>query len=345
MNEKNVKRRSWVSVLIVVGLIIVFLVLVDIGAVIDELKNADWGYLALAVSFLLAGFFIQAIRWRYLLRNLPRLPYTFHTLNIATMTNLMTFIPSIPTRVFLMGENEKVTIPQATSSITIAFILDLVMKILAIMGLILLRSDPSSTGMTIFLYLIIVIVIFAGIILLATNIDKIATRFTPLLGRLSFLKDEQAERLMSGLAEGLSEVGSTRQLSIALAYSLSAWICFVVFFVIGLLAFNIEQPLGDLIMAVIAAIIFINPTGPYLPGIFNVLLVAPMTLVSEIDVEALFAFSLVIYALLLVVWVGLGAWGLRYFNIRLSDLRQWVSEGIEQLSSTDNAAEQIPSET
>ena len=301
MNEKNVKRRSWVSVLIVVGLIIVFLVLVDIGTVIDELKNADWGYLALAVAFLLAGFFIQAIRWRYLLRNLPRLPYTFHTLNIATMTNLMTFIPSIPTRVFLMGENEKVTIPQATSSITIAFILDLVMKILAIMGLILLRSDPSSTGMTIFLYLIIVIVIFAGIILLATNIDKIATRFTPLLGRLSF--------------------------------------------VIGLLAFNIEQPLGDLIMAVIAAIIFINPTGPYLPGIFNVLLVAPMTLVSEIDVEALFALSLVIYALLLVVWVGLGAWGLRYFNIRLSDLRQWVSEGIEQLSSTDNAAEQIPSET
>ena len=98
-------------------------------------------------------------------------------------------------------------------------------------------------------------------------------------------------------------------------------------------------------MAVIAAIIFINPTGPYLPGIFNVLLVAPMTLVSEIDVEALFAFSLVIYALLLVVWVGLGAWGLRYFNIRFSDLRQWVSEGIEQLSSTDNAAEQIPSET
>lgn len=56
MNEKNVKRRSWVSVLIVVGLIIVFLVLVDIGAVIDELKNADWGYLALAVSYLLAGF-------------------------------------------------------------------------------------------------------------------------------------------------------------------------------------------------------------------------------------------------------------------------------------------------
>ena len=219
------------------------------------------------------------------------------------------------------------------------------MKILAIMGLILLRSDPSSAGMTIFLYLIIVIVIFAGIILLAANIDKIVTRFTPLLGRLSFLKEEQAERLMSGLAEGLSEVGSTRQLSIALTYSLSAWICFLVFFVIGLLAFNIEQPLGDLIMAVIAALIFINPTGPYLPGIFNILLVIPMALVSDIDVESLFAFSLVIYAILLIVWFGLGAWGLRYFNIRFSDLRQWVSEGIEQLRSTNNAVEQIPSET
>ena len=345
MNEKNVKRRSWISILIVVGLIIVFLVLVDIEAVIDELKNADWGYLALAVAFLLAGYFIQAIRWRYLLRNLPRLPYTFHTLNIATMTNLMTFIPSIPTRVFLMGENEKVTIPQATSSITIAFILDLVMKVLAIMGLILLRSDPTSSGMTIFLYLIIVIVIFAGIILLASNIDKIVTQLTPLLGRLPFLKEEQAERLMSGLAEGLSEVGSPRQLSIALAYSLFAWICFLIFFVIGLLAFNIEKPMEELITGVMAALILINPTGPYLPGIFNVLLVAPMALVSDIDVEALFAFSLVIYAFLLVVWVGLGAWGMRYFNICFSDLRQWVSEGIEQLRSTDNAVEPVPSET
>jgi uncharacterized protein (TIRG00374 family) len=345
MNEENVKRRSWVSVLIVVGLIIVFLVLVDIEAVIDELKNADWGYLTLAVAFLLAGFFIQAMRWRYLLRKLPRLPYTFHTLNIATMTNLMTFIPSIPIRAYLMGENEKVTIPQATSSLTIAFILDLVMKILVIMGLILLRSDPTSSGVTILLYLLIVTVIFAGVLLLATNIDKIVTRLTPLLGRLSFLKEEQAERLTSGLAEGLSEVGSTRQLSIALAYSLFAWICFLIFFVIALLAFNIEQPLGDLIMAVMAGLILINPTGPYLPGMFNVLLVAPMALVSDIDVEALFAFSLVIYAILLVVWVGLGAWGLRQFNIHFSDLRQQVSEGIEQLRSAEDADEPVPSET
>jgi uncharacterized membrane protein YbhN (UPF0104 family) len=84
MNEKNIKRRSWVSLLIVVGLVIVFLVLVDIGAVIDELKNADWGYLVLATAFLLAGYFIHAIRWRYLLRKRPQLPYTFHTLNIDT---------------------------------------------------------------------------------------------------------------------------------------------------------------------------------------------------------------------------------------------------------------------
>jgi uncharacterized protein (TIRG00374 family) len=345
MKKKDVKRRSWVKVLVVVGLIIVFLVLVDIEAVIDELKNADWGYLALAVAFLLAGYFIQAIRWRYLLRKRPQLSYTFHTLNIATMTNLMTFIPSIPIRVFLMGDHEKVTTPQATSSITIAFILDLVMKILTIMGLILLRSDPTSSGVTIFLYLIIVIVIFAGILLLAANIDKIVTKFTPMLRRLSFLKEGQAERLMTGLAEGLSEVGSTRQLSIALAYSLLAWIFFLIFFVIGLLAFNIEQPLGDLIMAVIAALIIVNPTGPYLPGLFNVMLVAPMALVSDIDVEALFAFSLVIYAILLVVWVGLGAWGLRIFNIRFSDLHQWVDEGIAQLRSTEDVDEPVPSET
>ena len=345
MKEKNVKRRSWVKVLVVVGLIVIFLVLFDIGAVIDELKNANWGYLALATAFLLVGYIIQAIRWRYLLRKRPQLPYTFHTMNIATMVSLITFIPLTPIRIFLMGENKQVTLPQATSSITIAIMLDLVMKILAIMGLILLRSDPTSSGLTILLFLMIVIVIFVGILLIAANVAKITAWLTPLLARLPFLKEEQAGGLASGLAEGLSEVGSTRQLSIALAYSLLAWICFIIFFVIGLLAFNIEQPLGESIMAVMAALVFVNPTGPYLPGVFNVLLVAPMALVSNIDVDALFAFSLVIYAILLVVWFGLGAWGLRHFNISFSDLRQRVSEGIEQLRSAQDADEPVPSET
>ena len=345
MNEKNVKRRSWVTVLVVVGLIIVFLVLVDIGAVIDELKNADWGYLALATAFLLVGYLIQAVRWRYLLRKRPQLPDTFHIMNIATMTNLMTFIPTTPIRIFLMGENEKVTIPQATSSITIAFMLDWAMKILAIMGLIILSADPGTSASNLVLFLGIVIAIFVGILLIAKNIDKIAAWLTPLLARLPFIKEEQAEGLASGLAEGLSEVGSTRQLSIALAYSLLAWICFVLFFVIGLLAFNIVQPLEETLMAVLAALFFVNPTGPYLPGVFNVLLVAPMALVSNIDVDALFAFSLVIYAILLVVWFGLGAWGLRHFNISFSDLRQRVSEGIEQLRSQDEVDEPVPSES
>jgi uncharacterized membrane protein YbhN (UPF0104 family) len=115
MNDKNVKRRSWITVLVVIGLIIVFLVLVDIGAVIDELKKADWGYLALATVFLLLGYLIQAVRWLYLLRKRPRLPDTFHIMNITTMANLMTFIPTTPNRIFLMGENEKVTMPMTMS--------------------------------------------------------------------------------------------------------------------------------------------------------------------------------------------------------------------------------------
>ena len=51
MDNKTNKRRTWVTILVVVGLIIVFLVLVDIEVVIDELKNANWGYLAIATAF------------------------------------------------------------------------------------------------------------------------------------------------------------------------------------------------------------------------------------------------------------------------------------------------------
>ena len=41
MDAKQTRRRTWITVLVIVGIVIVFLLLVDVGVVIDELRNAD----------------------------------------------------------------------------------------------------------------------------------------------------------------------------------------------------------------------------------------------------------------------------------------------------------------
>ena len=75
----------------------------------------------------------------------------------------------------------------------------------------------------------------------------------------------------------------------------------------------------------------------HLPGIFNALLVVPIALVSNIDIEALVAYSIVIYAVLLILWVILGIWAMRHYKLTLSELRIRAKEGVEQVSQTREA--------
>jgi uncharacterized protein (TIRG00374 family) len=337
MNAKDTRRRTWITVLVIGAIVVVFLLLVDVGAVIDELRNADWIYLGLAIAALLIGYYIQTLRWRRLLRNIPTTSYTFHTMNVSTFTSLMTFIPTTPIRVFFMGESDDVTIPQATSSITLAIIFDWVMKIVAILGALVLLAPVSSNAGTIILFIGVIILIFAGILILVRNLERIISWATPLLLRRGILKEDQVEGLFSGLAQGLEGVGSTKQVALVFLISLAAWTFFITFYILGLLAFNISLQPEVMLATVLVAAFLVNPSGPYLPGVFNVLLVVPMALVSGADIEALVAYSIVIYAVLLVIWLLLGTWAMRIYKLNFSELRERTREGIEIVRQAQEA--------
>jgi uncharacterized protein (TIRG00374 family) len=329
MKAKDTRRRTWITILVIAGIVIVFLLLVDVGAVIDELRNADWALLGLATAMLLIGYYIQTLRWRHLLRNTPSITYTFHTMNIGTFTNLVTFIPTLPIRSFFMGDRQDVSIPQATSSLTIGFVFDLVMKILAILSAVVLVAPLNSNLATILLFIGVIFLIFGSILLLVRNIEKINSWITSMLLRGRFMKEGQVKGLLAGLAKGLEEVGSTRKIAIIFFFSLITLSFFIVFYIFGLMAFKINPPPEEMLVTVLMAVFFVNPTGPYLPGVFNVLLVVPMVLVSNISVEALVAYSIVIYAFLLVIWLVLGIWAMRHYKLSFSELRESAREGIE----------------
>lgn len=314
-----------------VAITILFLIFFDIGEVIDAIRNADWGYLLIAVAILLVGYLVLATRLRYLLRNIPSYKYSFHTMNVSNMVNLVTFIPVTAIRIYLMGDNEKLTLPQASSGISIGLVVDFVMKIVAVLAAILLGIRASDADNIFLISVLIVVGIIAIILVMVAKADKIAVKVAPWLARLPVISEEQSQKITSDLVEGLKGAGSPGRLLVVLLISFVGWIFGLGFYYAGLLTMSIDLPIETALLAVVVATIFVNPAAPYLPPTYILLLTVPMALVTEVEVEELVAFAIVLYAVLLVIWFGFGSLGLRALKFNFGDLRKDIEASIQQM--------------
>ena len=331
MDTKKTRRRSWVTIIIMVAITILFLIFFDIGEVIDAIRNADWGYLLIAVAILLVGYLVLATRLRYLLRNIPSYKYSFHTMNVSNMVNLVTFIPVTAIRIYLMGDNEKLTLPQASSGISIGLVVDFVMKIVAVLAAILLGIRASDADNIFLISVLIVVGIIAIILVMVAKADKIAVKVAPWLARLPVISEEQSQKITSDLVEGLKGAGSPGRLLVVLLISFVGWIFGLGFYYAGLLTMSIDLPIETALLAVVVATIFVNPAAPYFPPTYILLLTVPMALVTEVEVEELVAFAIVLYAVLLVIWFGFGSLGLRALKFNFGDLRKDIEASIQQM--------------
>ena len=172
--------------------------------------------------------------------------------------------------------------------------------------------------------------------------EKIAARVIPLIARLPRIDQKQAEKLASSFLEGLAGRKSPRDLLVSLLWTILAWISMLAFFYLGLLAFGISHPVGKMLVAVLAAYFFVNPALPYLPGMFQVLLVVPLYLVLRDDPDILIGFSIVLHVILLVIWFGLGALGLRRLNLNFRSMRQQIADSIDSLQDETDGTDQTP---
>jgi uncharacterized membrane protein YbhN (UPF0104 family) len=321
----------------IVVLIIVFFVLFDIELIIEEISNADWGYLGAAVAVIVISYFIMAIRLRYMLNNQPKLGYTFHATNVANVMNLITFIPVTWIKIFLIGQNNKVEIPQATSSVTIGIAFDWVVKIIALLGVILLRMQTTSVGQFLVVGGVMILLILGLLLLLDAKSESIVNKGAPLLGRLPMISDEQAHAAISSFMEGISSVGSPLTLIITMLWTLLGWVGGFLFYYLGMLALSIQLSPDLMLAGVLFAAFVVNPFSPYLPGLYHALLVAAIYIVTQADPDLLLALAVVLHAALLLVWFGLGALGFRVSGLKFSEFKQQITDGIQQMRGGDDA--------
>ena len=119
MKTANPGGRPWLKILGIFVVIIIILYFFDLRLIIRQIRTANFAYLGAALAVLALSYLVMAVRLRHMLGNQPKLGYTFHTINIANMMNLVTFIPVTWIKIYMMGQNKKVGIPRATSSITV----------------------------------------------------------------------------------------------------------------------------------------------------------------------------------------------------------------------------------
>ena len=129
MQNSGSRRQVLLTVGLVVLLIILLISLVDMGAVFDLLRQADWRLLLLGTGFLLICYGLLAVRWRYVLANQPRLTKTLHILTSGLMFSIITPIPNSPFRVVVMDRTTPVKATEATSSILIEYVLSFILRL------------------------------------------------------------------------------------------------------------------------------------------------------------------------------------------------------------------------
>lgn len=333
MDKKKSGGRPWLKIVGIVIIFIVFLALFDIELIIEQILNADWGYLGAAFGFLLASYLVMTVRLRYMLGNGPTLAFMFHAMNVSSMMNLVMFVPTTAIRIFLIGQNEKVSIPQTTTGITLTVVLDWIIKIVAILGAVLLTTQSVSVTGFLIVSGVLILIILGALLLIVAKGDTISEKMAPLLARLPILDEAQSEKIMMELMDGLQVVGSPSRLLISFGWTLLGWLGAFIFYYLSLKAMGIQLPADQMLAAILAASAFVNPFSPYIPGVYHGMLVGSIYLVTRYDLEALLALSIVMHGVLLVFWFGLGIWGLKSLNLKFSEFRQQISTGIQQMRS------------
>lgn len=318
------------------GLLILLATLVDWPAVVDMLANADWRLLAAGTILLLIGYVFYAIRWRYLMKDIPDLPSVYHTANVGNMVNtLLPLRPGEPVRVLLLCSKGRPPALMAASSIVVERWLETILRLAALGGAFIYGAGAAVSGLTIAGSMVFLGLSFVFMIWLVRH-RQTALRLIPAwLDRLPRVEEAQVRHALEHLIDGLNGVSSPRRMLLALVYSVITWTFFWGFHYLCLLALQPNLPIEQLLGISLGSLALVPPSATTLPGIFQLSMVAPLALMGY-DTALLTSYALVLNTITMVVVVALGVWGTFATGLTLRQLAtQAEAAALEENAASD----------
>lgn len=219
------RRTFLIAASVIVSALFLWLAVrdVDLEQVLDSIRQADVGWLALSLLTTASGLLTRAIRWRGLLGNRVPLIHAFHIVNI---TNLMNQLPLRAGEVArsLLSVREGVPIVTAATSIIVERLLDtLLVVVLLAAALSQLPNAPELATRSAALFGAASVMGFVMLVVLArypgfaVNLLRAFEKRIPLLGKLPL------RQLLAHMIEGLEPLTHWRSAAQAIGWTVISW--------------------------------------------------------------------------------------------------------------------------
>ncbi len=272
--------RVWLGLAIPVAAIAYTLHDVDLRDVLAHIQDANPWWVLAAIPFQLLGLWLRAVRWRWMSLSLAPDPLPIRPLFRATalafmLVNVLPFRLGELARPWLLAQETQVSGPAALGTLVLERAIDF--TCVSLMGGLVLVTYAGAmpgwvrSGATVFAILTLAPV---GLIV-ALRMNEEGT-LALLSGTLRFFPHAFRERVMGIVSEvcrGLAGLRGWRPtLHVVLQSALLWGVVIPAPFLVGLLAFRIDLPPGELLLATFTtnAFVALAVAAPSAPGFFGV---------------------------------------------------------------------------
>ncbi len=286
---------------------------VEPAAILEALKTARYGYLALSGGALVLFMVLRSVRWRFMLNNAVPWGQVFHIQNIGYMlTQLLPFRLGDVARAVLIGNVPPITLARGVSTMVVERILDM-MFIVTLLPFTLAEVESlppwmqaGARGFGIVSLVLIVILIVAA------NQRPFTQRIaTFIFNLIPFLDTKSWVQRVDELLAGLSSLTRLKDGLILIALSVAVWLPILGAYRSALTAVHI-QPTWAMTGFVVCAAAFsvALPSSPGQVGVFHAAVTAALVQVLHQPDGASASFAFLYHALNVIMMVTLGVIGL-----------------------------------
>ena len=291
MKSKLLKTLQYVFFLFTALILLYFAFRnIDINEVIQQIRHADYRWVATSVVFGALALVFRALRWRLLIEPLNKKPSRiniFHAINIGYLANFV--FPRIGevTRCGILNRTDRIPADKLFGTVIVERLFDILTTIFMLFIILLMRFNlvmenillPAVSGMSNLINILLTIVIIALIIF---AINKFLGK------RLLKIKIMQKiNDMFNGVAEGIKSIKSLRKpkLFIILTFFLFGMYYMQTYTMFFALESAASLGLGDaLFILVLSSLAFIIP-APGGFGAYHLIVAIGMTKLGVTDVD------------------------------------------------------------
>ena len=349
--------KYWIGIGASIGLMVLFLLTVDVRRMLDALGGANFWFLIPAVGMYLVSTYFRSLRWTVMLRHLKPLSAVrvYPVVVIGYMANnLLPMRLGELVRSYYLGEREginkasalvTVVVERVFDAMTLLFFIAVVALFVPVSGL--ARSFGAQAGvpwpLLIVGFSLPFVCVFGALVLFAAHPRRthaaVLCLARPLPAKLRSLLDS----LVVMLLQGLTPLRDPRTMAVLFALSVPIWLTEVAVFYIMGFSFDIDDahtgpgPMAAT-MTLVTSITNIGSSVPAAPGGIGLFeIIARETLVfASVDRSVAAGFAVVVHAAILLPMIVLGQLFLWANHISLRRLSR--EGGREKVSFSINRA-------